>query len=114
MVSRSGTGRDRPAALLLDLDGVVRVFDHDVAPAVERRHGLAQGSLLGAALRWSRLRPAVTGEITHAAWLESIVAELAPAAGGPRAAWDAVEEWQDDRGSVIPEVLEFVRDARAA
>ncbi|HEU4544618.1 MAG TPA: hypothetical protein VFR23_26060, partial [Jiangellaceae bacterium] len=106
--------RDQAEALLLDLDGVLRVFDPEVAASAERRHGLPPGSLVKSALGWQRLRPAIAGEETHAAWLESIVADLAPAAGGPKRAWAAVDEWQEYRGEVVPELLEFVRELRAA
>ena len=110
----NGGGRERAEALLLDLDGVLRVFDPAVTAGVERRHGLAEGAMLRSALTWARLRPAVTGEISHSAWLESIVANLADAAGGPKAAWSAVQEWYEYRGEVAPEALEVVRRVRAA
>jgi len=110
----SGAGRERAEALLLDLDGVVRVFDPAVGAAIERRHGLAEGAILRSAIAWPRLRPAVAGEVSHSAWLESIVADLADAAGGPKAAWSAVEEWHAYRGEVAPDVLDFIRRVRAA
>jgi putative hydrolase of the HAD superfamily len=106
--------RDRPEALLLDLDGVLRRFDVDLPSAIERRHELPTGSLLASAFAWSLIRPALVGAETHAAWLESIVADLAPSAGGPQRVRFAVEEWQADRGAVAPEVLSLVRDVRAA
>jgi putative hydrolase of the HAD superfamily len=106
--------RERAEALLLDLDGVLRRFDPDLPTAVERRHGLPTGSLMTSAFAWHRIRPALVGAETHAAWLESIVADLAPVADGPRNAWSAVKEWQADRGVVVPEVLALVREVRAA
>jgi len=106
--------RDPAEALLLDLDGVVRVFDPGVAASIERRFGLPDSALVRSAMAWSRLRPVIVGEETHAAWLESIVADLADAAGGPKRAWAAVEEWRAYRGEVVPEVLEFVRKVRSS
>jgi putative hydrolase of the HAD superfamily len=100
--------------LLLDLDGVLRVFDPAAVAAVERRHGLSDGAILRSVLNWSRLRPAVAGEISHSTWLESIVAELSDGAGGARRAWSAVKEWYADRGTVVPEALDFVRRVRSA
>jgi putative hydrolase of the HAD superfamily len=82
-----GGQRVQAEALLLDLDGVLRVFDPEVAASVERRHGLPDGSLVRSALSLHRLRPAIAGEKCPAAWLESIVADLAD-----------VEEWQEYRG----------------
>lgn len=101
-------------ALLLDLDGVVRVFDPSVGASVERRYGLPEGAIAASALAWSRLRPAIAGEVSHSAWLESIVDDLTAAAGEPGAARAAVEEWHAYRGEVVPEVLAFVRDTRTA
>jgi putative hydrolase of the HAD superfamily len=109
----SGT-RDLASALLLDLDGVVRVFDPAVPAAIERRYALPAGTLARSALAWHRLRPAIVGQKSHAAWLESIVADLTEAAGGPEPARAAVREWQADRGTVVPEVIEFVREVRRA
>ncbi len=106
--------RERVGALLVDLDGVLRRFDPDLPTAVERRDGLPAGSLMASAFAWNRIRPALVGAQTHAAWLESIVADLTPVAGGATNAWSAVNEWQADRGVVVPEVLSLVREVRAA
>lgn len=74
--------RERPTALLLDLDGVLRRFDPAVGADVEQRYGLPKGALLDTALRWPLLQPAITGRITHAQWLEAIAVELAGVADG--------------------------------
>ncbi len=106
--------RARPLALLLDLDGVLRSFDPSLPAAIERRHDLPDGALTRSAFAWSRIRPALIGAETHDAWLESIIADLAPLVGGVRSARTAVEEWQVDRGTVVPHVLDLVREVRAA
>jgi putative hydrolase of the HAD superfamily len=108
----SGT-RATPEALLLDLDGVLRVFGGGVAKSVEREFGLPAGALSRSALSWARLRPVILGDETHEAWLDSIVLDLADAAGGVERARAAVRRWHDYRGDVMPEVLEFVRQLRA-
>lgn len=108
------TERERAEALLIDMDGVVRVFDPAVAAAIERRHGLAEGAIEASALAWPRLRPAIAGEITHARWLESVAMDLADAAGGLAQAQAAVAEWAAYRGEVAPDVLAFVRAMRAS
>jgi putative hydrolase of the HAD superfamily len=99
--------RDRPRALLIDLDGVLRVFDPRVVSAIEHKHGLPAGALMTSAMAWHRLRPTIAGEQSHEAWVQSIVDDLP---GGA----DAVHEWQAYRGDVVPEVLGFVREVRAA
>jgi putative hydrolase of the HAD superfamily len=101
--------RQPARALLIDLDGVVRRWDPAVGAAVERSHGLQQGTLSGTAMSWDLLRPAVAGELTHAEWM-SLVASRLPL--DPAEATAAVAEWQRHRGDVDPGVLAFVRDVR--
>lgn len=110
-----GTGlRETAEVLLLDLDGVLRVFDPSVAAGAERRHGLPEGALSGAAFAWSRLRPAIVGECRHAEWMEQVAADLAETIGSPERAAAAVAEWHAYRGEVVPAVLDFVRGTRSA
>lgn len=98
--------RHRPTALLLDMDGVLRLFDPDSVAGIEQRHGLAPGSLWQTAFAVERLHPAITGEVTHAAWM----AGVAEAVGSP----DAVAEWETFRGHIDPDVLALVSDIRRA
>ncbi|MFI6780770.1 HAD family hydrolase [Micromonospora sp. NPDC050276] len=106
--------RERATALLLDLDGVLRRFDPAVAAGVEREYGLADGVLLEIAMQWGRLQPVLTGQVSHAEWVNSVADALAEPAGGPDRARAAVEQWQRYRGEVDAEVLDFVREVRAA
>jgi putative hydrolase of the HAD superfamily len=98
--------RQRPEALLVDFDGVLRVWDASRTGAVEQKYGLPAGSLAATAFDWSRLRPALTGEVTDAGWMAGVGAAL----GSP----EAVAEWQSYRGEVCEEVLRLIRDVRAA
>ncbi|MEH1028788.1 HAD-IA family hydrolase [Micromonospora profundi] len=106
--------RERATALLLDLDGVLRRWDPAVAAEVEREYGLADGVLSEIAMQWGRLRPVLTGQVSHADWMSSVADALAEPAGGPDRARAAVEQWQRYRGEVDTEVLDFVREVRAA
>ena len=106
-----GMRRDPARALLIDLDGVVRRWDPAHPAAIEKTYGLPPGSLLSTATRWDLYRPAVTGELTDAAWMAAVAAELPLAAD--RAA-EAVAEWQRYRGDVDPDALGIVREVRAA
>ncbi|MET8353312.1 MULTISPECIES: HAD-IA family hydrolase [unclassified Micromonospora] len=106
--------RERATALLLDLDGVLRRFDPAVAAGVEREYGLADGVLTEIAMRWGRLQPVLTGQVSHADWVGSVADALAEPAGDPDRARAAVEQWQRYRGEVDTEVLDFVREVRAA
>lgn len=98
--------RARPTALLVDLDGVLRRWDPEVPARIEAAYGLPAGALEKTAMDWSRLLPAITGAVSHADW----VAGVAEALEAP----EAVAEWQRYRGEVDPDVLAFVREARAA
>jgi putative hydrolase of the HAD superfamily len=98
--------RRKPTALLLDLDGVLRRFDPARTAGVEQRFGLAPGSLWRTAFAVERVHPAVTGRVTHAAWM----AGVAEALGSP----EAVAEWQSFHGTIDSDVLALVGDVRAA
>ncbi|MEU5904990.1 HAD-IA family hydrolase [Micromonospora sp. NPDC047467] len=106
--------RERATALLLDLDGVLRRWDPAVAAGVEREYGLADGVLSEIAMQWGRLQPVLTGQVSHADWMSSVADALTEPAGGPEQARAAVEQWQRYRGEVDTEVLDFVREVRAA
>jgi putative hydrolase of the HAD superfamily len=108
------SSRDAAAALLIDLDGVTRRFDAAVAAAVEERHGLPPGTILGTALEWGRLLPAITGRVGRADWLAATADALAPRVGDAAAARAMMAEWDAYRGEVDPQVLAFVREVRAA
>jgi putative hydrolase of the HAD superfamily len=100
------TGRERPSALLVDLDGVLRLWDPEFTAGVERRYGLAPGALLTAGLAPDRLRAVITGRLTRADWQ----AEIGAAVGCP----EAVAEWATFRGTVDQDVLGLIRQVRAA
>jgi putative hydrolase of the HAD superfamily len=106
-------GRERATALLVDFDGVLRRWDPAVAAGVEREYGLSEGVLGEIAMQWGRLQPVLTGRVSHADWMASVADALADSVGGPERARAAVEQWQRYRGEVDPEVLAFVREARA-
>lgn len=57
-------------AVLFDLDGVVRHFDHD--PHVERRHGLPDGAIAAAAFASPLIEEVTTGRITRAEWITTV------------------------------------------
>lgn len=106
--------RERATALLVDLDGVLRRWDQEVVAAVERRYDLPPGALLDTAMRWALLQPAITGQLTHADWMATVVDALRVAGTDPDRARTAVDEWQRYRGEVDTDVLEFVRKVRTA
>ncbi|MER7456181.1 HAD-IA family hydrolase [Micromonospora sp. NPDC126480] len=105
--------RERATALLVDFDGVLRRWDPAVAAGVERKYGLTEGVLGEIAMSWGLLQPVLTGKVSHADWMTSVAEALTPSVGDPARARAAVDEWQRYRGEVDPDVLAFVREARA-
>jgi putative hydrolase of the HAD superfamily len=107
--------RQRPDALVVDLDGVLRVFDPTAIRDVEVVYQLPPGTLVDIALRWELLHQAVTGRITHDAWLDEAASRVAEKmALTQKRAREAVDAWQAHRGTVDGVALDFVREARAA
>ena len=106
--------RPRAEALLLDFDGVLRRHDPAVDAAVEERFGLPGGTVFGTMMEWPRYLPAVTGQRTHAEWLDGVALSLADRVGGEERARSLVLEVNRYRGEIVPEVLAFVREVRAA
>jgi putative hydrolase of the HAD superfamily len=105
--------RPKATGLLVDLDGTLRRWDPTVIHGIEAAHGLAPGTLHAAVLDWSRLMPAIIGEISHDEWADVIATDLAEQTGDPDRARAAVKEWEAYRGAVDQDLLAVVRQARA-
>ncbi len=60
------------AALIFDLDGVVRHFDNAHRVEVERRHGLEPDSLWHNAFSPPHIDQLLTGQMTRAAWVQAV------------------------------------------
>ncbi|GGM20159.1 HAD family hydrolase [Dactylosporangium sucinum] len=105
---------EKPTALLIDFDGVLRTFDVSVNAVIEQRYGLEPGTVLDTALEWDRLLPAITGRITRDQWLATVAEALQERLGSPDQAAALMKEWVVYPGHIRPEVLAFVRDVRAA
>jgi putative hydrolase of the HAD superfamily len=98
--------------LILDLDGVLRLWDPAIIADAEAHHGLPAGALADAVFgATARLEQAVTGRLTDGQWRQTIADELAMAYG--EAARGAVAQWSQPAGAVHAQVLELVRQHRA-
>jgi putative hydrolase of the HAD superfamily len=106
--------RPRAEALILDFDNVLRRYDSGVYAAVEARVGLSPGTVLETALQWPRLLPAITGQVSRAEWLDGVALTLTDRLGGEERARSLIVEWDAYRGELVPEVVAFVREVRAA
>ncbi|MFF5781851.1 HAD-IA family hydrolase [Streptomyces virginiae] len=90
--------------MLCDVGDVLIKFDRGVAEAIERRHGLAEGSLLPAVLKSQPGRLAMAGAIDHNTWRAEVGALVGPG---------AVEAWlryHGDLDSQAVACLKAVRD----
>ena len=106
--------RPRAEALILDFDNVVRRYDDRIHAAVEARFGLAPGTVIETALQWPRLLPAITGQVSRSEWLDGVATTLTDRLGGEERARSLMVEWDAYRGEIVPEVLAFAREVRAA
>ncbi|MCU7821387.1 HAD family hydrolase [Kitasatospora sp. DSM 101779] len=98
-------------AVLCDLDGVIRFFDHAEVARLERAAGLRPGSTAEAAFAPAVAEPLVLGGLTRAQWREAIGAALA--ASVPEDTARALAElFTGTPQSADPEVVELLRRAR--
>ncbi|WP_184446983.1 HAD-IA family hydrolase [Xanthomonas sp. 3498] len=98
-------------ALLVDMDGVLRLWPDDDA-ALERAHGVLPGSLRAVAFAPALLEPAIRGTTSDAQWLAEVagrIAALVPEADAPAlvAAWSA-----PTAARLNQPVLALLRDVR--
>jgi hypothetical protein len=66
-----------PHALLIDLDGVIRVWRTQEDPAAEAAFGLPPGAVRRVAFAPQRLQPVISGQISDELWRNQIHTQLA-------------------------------------
>lgn len=101
------------AALLIDLDGVIRRWDRNPRPAsaIEATHDLPPGALAAAAFT-DLLEAAILGHIADEAWRDRIVDRLAEQYDRPVAV-SAVAAWSAGSGVIDHDILAHVRAVRS-
>lgn len=92
--------------VLFDLDGVIRHFEPDITLRIERRHGLAPGTLAQVAFAGSTLEQLTTGRLSRAAWVMAI--------GDALDNQEAAREWAMQPTRVDPEMLTLAGELTAA
>jgi putative hydrolase of the HAD superfamily len=100
-----------PRALLIDLDGVIRIWRTQEDPAAEAAFGLPPGAVRRVAFAPQRLLPVITGRISDEAWRDQIRARLAGEFPDADAA-GAVAWWSSPYGEVDTAVVEMVAACR--
>lgn len=98
-------------ALLIDFDGVLRIWNGGYDAQAERASGLPPGALRAAAFAPDLLVPAITGATSDEGWRALVALRLQqqfPHADGA----GAVARWSEPPGALDPVVLEMVRACR--
>ncbi len=94
----------RIAAIIFDLDGVLRFWNDSRTARIELAHGLKPGAIEAAAFESEILEKVVTGQITRATWVAQVGVNL----GAAR----AVQEWAARGASVNHEVHQLLQELR--
>ena len=112
LIQASGRAGDILAisTLLIDLDGVLRLWPKDFS-AIEGAHNLPAGSLAKTAFEPALFEQVATGKLSDSAWRSEVGRRLGCAHPSSRAN-DAVVAWSQHVGSVHAEVLRLVMDVR--
>jgi HAD superfamily hydrolase (TIGR01509 family) len=92
--------------VIFDFDGVVRHWTEQDTSEVEVRHGLPDGSIMGAAFGPELGEAVVTGKVTHEQWFARIAQIVGSA--------EAVAEWSQHRGRVDPDAVALIDELRRA
>ncbi|WP_030759068.1 MULTISPECIES: HAD-IA family hydrolase [unclassified Streptomyces] len=100
-------------AVLCDFDGVLRLWDPDGMARLDRKAGLAAGSLAAAAFRPGLLDAAVTGRISDEQWRRHVAEDLAEVCGSRDGALELVDGWTALGGRVDTAVLEILTSIRS-
>jgi len=99
-------------ALLLDLDGVLRLWDRANTQQAESLGALPAGAIHATAFAPDLLQPAITGQIDDPTWRSRVAERLATR--HPQADAElAVSQWSKPVGRVDHQVLEIVRSVRS-
>lgn len=91
-------------AVLFDFDGVIRRFDAQFTPDLERRFGLAEGSIHTVAFAQPLITQLTTGKITRREWVRRIGAQIGSA--------EAAAEWSQSPTYADRQLLTLVDGLR--
>lgn len=101
----------RPAAVVFDLDGVIRHWNDDELDDVESAFGLPARSILTVAFSPDLGPRAITGRLTYREWMDAIRERILAEHGDD--ARGALDEWEANVGRVDTEMVAVLRAVRA-
>lgn len=96
--------------VVLDLDGVVRVFEDRHQAGLIEHLGMSAAELMSLAFALPVLPDTVRGRAPFARWVEDIRAELQARGVAPNAAERGLQAWLGYRGTPVPEVVALAAD----
>lgn len=99
-------------AVVSDLDGVLRVFDHHLWTQLDTALGAEPGTAFAAILGHPFLEEVTRGRGTHAQWRERAMEQLISAGIEQERARAAVTRWADTPAEIDESVLALLTDAR--
>ncbi|WP_256839362.1 HAD family hydrolase [Ornithinimicrobium faecis] len=102
------------AAVVFDLDGVVREFGPATTQTVAAEVGLEPQEFLALAFAEDLLEPVITGRRTFAAWCGLIRDELVARGAAAATAEGAVRSWVADRGTPVAETAALMAELQAS
>jgi putative hydrolase of the HAD superfamily len=99
-------------AVLVDVEGALRVWDAGEVTAIEQRYGVPAGSVDGVARAPDRLGPALLGRVPDEQWRASVVAGLLPVCGDKSKAIELVADWSARLGRVDEQAAALLAEVR--
>lgn len=100
----------RIGGLIVDLDGVIRLWPAEPVRAIESEYGLPAGSIEAAALDHPAFAVMLSGGVSRRTWHAAVARDLEARFG--RRAREATSRWARLRGTVDDAMLDLIRDAR--
>lgn len=98
-------------ALLIDLDGVLRIWDSAHDRTIERTNGLPPGTILATAFAPELLTPAITGAVSDEVWRLQVARQLQAQFPHVDAA-RIVTEWSEPAGALDPITFALITACR--
>jgi putative hydrolase of the HAD superfamily len=105
-------GQRTAQGVLVDVEGVLRIWDPGELAAIERRYGVPSGTVEVAARAPERLAPALLGRVSDEQWRTSVAAALVPVVEDVSRVIDLVADWGARLGRVDEAAAALVAELR--